>query len=347
MTPIDLPYLWRRLIRKKSGRVLTHWNYRRKGKIVPIADASGKRLCPDDGAAFVARWREIHLSFEVTTPESAAGSMAALVETYRGAPEYRQLAAKTRRDYDTYLDEIKERFGRLPAATLPREAVIRWRDGHQDTPRRANLGVAVLRLLCSFAIDRPAEFRLKANPCVGIRKLKTGPGYRAWTDAEIAAFTAAASPEMRLALLVGLHTALRRGDALRLSWSAYDGQAIQTLTAKRNVWLWIPCNAELRAALDATKRRCPTILTTTAGRPWKADHFGHAFQAAVEAAGLAGVSFHGLRATFAARAAGDLTDAEIESILGNTMARHYRRNASQKTLAEGAIAKLERRKNKQ
>lgn len=346
MTPIDLPYLWRRRIVKRSGKIYLHWNYRRDGKVVPIRAADGGRLSPDDGAAFVARWHEIHKSFEVERNDASPGSMAALVEAYQAAPEFRQLAAKTRRDYRTYLDEIKGRFGRFPVAALPREVVIKWRDHHQDTPRRANLGVAVLRLLCTFAIDRPLEFRLTANPCAGIKKLKTGAGYRAWTDAEVDAFLAAASPEMRLALLVGLHTALRRGDALRLSWSAYDGRAIQTLTAKRNVWLWIPCNAELRAALDATRRRATTIMTTPTGRPWKVDHFGHAFQTAVEAAGMSGVSFHGLRATFAARAAGDLTDAEIESILGNTIARHYRRNASQKTLAEGAIAKLERREKR-
>ena len=97
MTPIDLPYLWCRIVRKANGKVYRHWNYRRNGLVLPITAADGARLSPDDGSAFVDRWRAIHSTFETEHPESVRGSMADLIATFKAAPEYRQLAATTRR----------------------------------------------------------------------------------------------------------------------------------------------------------------------------------------------------------------------------------------------------------
>ena len=90
-----------------------------------------------------------------------------------------------------------------------------------------------------------------------------------------------------------------------------------------------------------------TLLTRPDGRPWKVDHFNHAFAAAAKAAGLAGLSFHGLRkAMMVNLAEGEATDAEMDAIVPHSDPRvrqRYRASADQKKLAERGIAKLPRR----
>ncbi len=49
--------------------------------------------------------------------------------------------------------------------------------------------------------------------------------------------------------------------------------------------------------LDAQTKRATTILTTARGTPWGKVHFQHHWRAAMRAAGLDGLHFHGVRGT--------------------------------------------------
>ncbi len=133
--------------------------------------------------------------------------------------------------------------------------------------------------------------------------------------------------------------------------SARRGGAIEVIPEKTKnssgVRLWIPEHPDLSRALDAAPRNdAATILTRADGMPWKVDHFNHEFAAAVKAAGLSGLSFHGLRKAASVRMAeAGATDAEIDSILGHSdpkMTRLYRSQADQKTRATAAIGNLTR-----
>ncbi|MDA8050059.1 MAG: hypothetical protein M0002_08640 [Rhodospirillales bacterium] len=87
------------------------------------------------------------------------------------------------------------------------------RDELQATPRSANHRVAVIRRLLSFAVDRGWR---PTNPASRVGALRTGIGHRVWADGEIAAMTSEFASDMRLPVLLALHTAQRLGDVLRM-----------------------------------------------------------------------------------------------------------------------------------
>ena len=165
--------------------------------------------------------------------------------------------------------------------------------------------------------------------------------------------------ELRLAAQLAAGTGQRGEDLIKMTWSAFDGRAIELVQEKTGAHLWVPCPAALREVLATEPRRGLTILTRPVMRrkkgaptnvPWKIDHFRHAMGAAIREAGLAGVVTHGLRATAVNRLAlAGVSDAEIQSITGHStpaMAAHYRRGANQKAMAEAAVTKLDEHKNR-
>ena len=88
-----------------------------------------------------------------------------------------------------------------------------------------------------------------------------------------------------------------------MSWHDYDGERIQVVQSKTGAKLSLPIHSTLREALDGQERVSPIILTTETGRPFTGSNFRHHFGKAQRAAGLSGLTFHGLRYTAAAKLA--------------------------------------------
>jgi integrase len=330
---------------------------------------------------FLAAYQAAHKAAEAAIkalpaarPGIIPGSMAALVIAYRSSPEWRELAAASRTDYNKALNPLVERYGKLPVATIPRQFVFKLRDDYsrmpaftrekkpkpildatgkqviRDTPRRANRMVNVLRLLLAWAANRGGWFKGE-NPAARPGRLKTGPGYQTWSADAIAAFMAAegVGEPMKRAAMLGLCTGQRKQDCLAMTRAARSGGAIEVVPEKTKnssgVRLWIPEHPDLTRMLDtAPAGDALTLLTRPDGKPWREDHFNHQFAKAVKAAGLTGLSFHGLRKTASAwLAEAGATDAEIDSVLGHVdpkMTRLYRRQADQRTGAAAAMEKL-------
>ena len=183
LTKIELPYLW-----APNGRNKRYWFYRRAGQRIPITSPQGRRLEPGD-PGFLEAYERIHESFGLEpSSEPKTGTLAHLIDSYRNAPEFLTLAAKTRKDYARYLDMVKEKHGHRSVAAMPREAVLKLRDEFQGTPRTANYIVSVLRLVLTYAEERKRTFRLPPhwiNPARRPKKLKTGEGHRPWEEIEI------------------------------------------------------------------------------------------------------------------------------------------------------------------
>jgi hypothetical protein len=222
--PIRLPYLWLPVVK---GRQFAY--YRRGG---------GRLRLPDPAApGFLAAYQSAHDAAEAAaspaSPDPRAvipGSLAALIVAYRASPEWRELAAGSQADYRPQLDRLRDRYGPLPA-TMPRAFVFKLRaeyasrpgkpgpDGKPGpsvpTPRRANKIVAILRLLLSWAVDHGWR---RDNPALRPGQLKTGPGYAAWSEADVSAFLAcpAIGEPLKRALVLGLYTGQRKGDCLAL-----------------------------------------------------------------------------------------------------------------------------------
>jgi hypothetical protein len=174
LTKVELPYLW-----APKGRNKRYWFYRRAGQRIPITSPQGRRLEQGD-PGFLETYERIHESFDLAPSfEPKAGTLAHLIDSYRNAPEFLTLAAKTRKDYARYLDMVKEKHGHRSVAAMPREAVLKLRDEFQGTPRTANYIVSVLRLILTYAEERKRTFRLPPhwiNPARRPKKLKTGEG---------------------------------------------------------------------------------------------------------------------------------------------------------------------------
>ena len=80
---------------------------------------------------------------------------------------------------------------------------------------------------------------------------------------------------MTLAYMLAIYTAQRQGDILCMTWSQYNGTHLRIRQSKTGTLIAIPVHPDLKQALDSLERRSVMILTTEAGRPFKADHFRH------------------------------------------------------------------------
>ena len=157
---------------------------------------------------------------------------------------------------------------------------------------------------------------------------------------------AKAGPEMRLAFALALNTGQRQGDLLLLPWSAYDGTRIRLTQSKTGVRVSIPVTESLKALLDTTPRRSPTLLTNREGRPWTPAGFSSSWRKLLKRAGITGLTFNDLRGTAATRLAlAGCDHAQISAITGHTMGqvgaildRHYLSRTA--LLADEAIARL-------
>ena len=314
---------------------------RSKGRTYFYHRITGERL-PDDRDERAARVLEINRTMKGTARKIAPGSLADLVTQYKGAPEFRNLQPQTRQDYGGLLEVLLETWGAFPATSIGRKHILGLRDKYAATPAKANKLVKVLRIVLAFAIDR--EYT-NNNPAKGIKNLPMGKGHATWPAEAIDKLLATAPPMMTLACKLGLYTGQREGDCLRMSWHDYDGSYINVVQAKTGTKLRIPVHMELMKALDAQARVSPIILTTATGKPFTCQNFRHHWGAAMKAAGLTGLVFHGLRYTAAARLAeAGCSLKEIAAITGHkslSMIAKYSRGADQERLAGAAILRLE------
>ncbi len=93
---------------------------------------------------------------------------------------------------------------------------------------------------------------------------------RIWLPEHVAAFMAAATPKLQLALLLGLHTGQRQGDIRAMQWGQYDGQAISLTQGKGKVRVWDPMHAYTdrpnSTALNEPGTRSSLTVTAAYGR---------------------------------------------------------------------------------
>jgi len=272
-----------------------------------------------------------------------------VMEEYRRSADFRRLAHETRVTYLRAMNDLAEYHG-TPIDTVRRRHLKGLQDAFFDTPAKANQVVAFFVTLLSFAVDR--EY-IAANPGFRLKKLKVGE-YTRWSNEQLAYAMEHFSEHIRRAVVLALYTGQREGDCIRMTWADYDGQGVRVTQEKTEAKLWVPCHPALKAELDAWKaegRGATTILTTKLGAPYKNSRsFASTFADFRKRHPImAGVVFHGLRKTAAAKLAEAGCSAhEIAAVTGHrslSMVQHYTREAEQRTRATAAILKLsERRK---
>jgi integrase len=277
-----------------------------------------------------------------------------LINDYQRSPAFTGLKPDTRAGYVRCIRRIEKDFGSLPIKALHsprvRGVFLDWRDKIGVTkPRQADYDFAVLARILSWAYDRRV---IPANPCERPGRLSSGS--RAdiiWSEDQVAALLAVASPQIALATMLAIETGQRQRDVIRMTWTAYDGKAIRLRQSKGGKAVIVPVTAALKAALDAAPRRAVTICTTARGTSWTPDGFKTSFGKAKDAAQIEGVAFHDLRGTAVVRLArAGCTIPEIVSITGHSikaateiLGQHYL--GADQRVSESAIAKLEQDRN--
>lgn len=276
-----------------------------------------------------------------------AENLAALVQRYRGSPEFARLARSTKAEWSRWLDRIAadegpEDIGGLSYKLLDdrrvRADIIDWRNQWRDRPRSADYAIQVLSVVLSHGVEAGL---LERNITAGISQLYASKrADQIWEPNEVEAFRAKA-PSLEVSFIVPLAclTGLRREDLASLLWAQVGDVAIVKPTSKSRgkKTQTIPILPETRALLDAiktqqarrhaelceraAKRRepeppaCLTVLSNTRGRPWSVNGLEHQVIDTKTAAGVT-KHLHDARGSFATRLRrAGLTAAEIADIL--------------------------------
>jgi len=237
-------------------------------KIYWYAWRGGPRLVGDYGSPeFIASYNAA-IATKVAAPE---GRLLSLLQGYQTSQDFLSLRDRTRADYIKQIAKIEHRFGDAPLKALShprtRGVFLDWRDELAlKSKRQADYAWTVLARVLSWAKDRG---KITVNPCDRGGRVYHGTRVDfVWSVDDEAAFLEHAPAHLHLPLLLALWTGQRQGDLLRLSWSAYDGSTIRLRQSKTDARVVIPVAAPLKAALDATPKRGPIILTSANGRPW-------------------------------------------------------------------------------
>ena len=327
-------------MRRVRSKGTTYWYHRK----------SGERL-PDDETARIRRALEINEGLDTPSTRVRIGSLEAVANLYRAHRSFTGLAEKTRVDYNARLKFLCSLWGDEQISSIQRRHVIALQDKLADKPATADRTVTVLRILMDFAVER--EYR-DDNPAKTIKKLHKPSdveGHMPWPDAEIEKFLAVhAGTTMGLSVMLGLYTGQRQGDVLRMRWSdiTIDAEGVHWIKVEQGKTgrvLDIRLHSELVAVLEATEKRSLIILTTKTGRRYSGSNFRQRFSEATKAAGIKGLTFHGLRYASAGTLAeiGTPTN-QIASHTGHkslAMVQKYSSGAEQRKLNSAAILRWE------
>lgn len=252
------------------------------------------------------------------------GSVSDLIKRYSSSEAFDSLAEKTRREYTKHLKLIEDTWGDLSVSSITRPAILAFKGQYRDRPHQGNAILRTMRIVFGYAIDLGWT---QQNPAANPRQFKVRPRDQVWTLDQERTFVdkthELGMPSMALGFALGVYTAQREADIIRMPWSAYDGEWIngirQRKTDKR---LDIPVLSPLRAALEAAPRHGTIMLLTERGRSYRTDHFQHQFHKVTVACGLDGLQFRDLRRTAIVRmGAAGLELNQIAQITGHSYER--------------------------
>jgi hypothetical protein len=263
-------------------------------------------------------------SRDTASRKPGRGTLAALVAAYRASSDYQLIpSARTRENYSRYLDMIAEQHGHRSVKGVRPFLVRKMRDEMIETPGKANNWLVVFKTLMSFAALN--DWR-SDNPAHGIKALKLGE-HEPWPAHVLEKALAAASPTTRLAIVTGLCSGARIGDAIRMQHGWHDGALMEFVASKNKADVAVPMHPLWLAEIAKVPRRSVTILYDRSGKPFgTTGTLQSRIRDLMKEIGEEGYSFHGLRKNACCYLAElGLNDSEIGAIVGMTpqTVRHY------------------------
>jgi integrase len=265
------------------------------------------------------------------------------------------------------LDKARAEIGHMELKALradgARKALFRWRDRYEATPKTADELLGALSTVLQWGHDND---ECGPNPISGFRRLyKANRADAVWEPHHLGVLLPHCAPELAHAIRLAIHTGLRLGDLVALSWTGIGDHSVRRPTNKSSgrATATIPLTDELRALL-AEIPRCAsvTILNSARKRPWtttglesalwraKRDAQAQAVKERGPAAesGIGHLRFHDLRGTAAtiyARAGLGIDD--IAMILAwdkRKVERIITRYVTGDALAQGMVERLRQNK---
>lgn len=317
-----------------------------KGRLYYYYRRNGRRIkLPSDPTTieFIDAYNRTHASFEgkSESKQYGIGSVSGLVISYKSSSDFSKLSVNSKRIYSIYLREITDKLGDLDANKVTKRVFLEWRDTMQDKAGKANILMAVARILWSFGTDRGI---VSSNPITKIVNLKTGER-KPWMTEEIESFKEHADQSLKLALALGLYTGQRISDVIKMQWNHIRDGGIEIVQQKTKAFVWVPMHPELASLVSEAPKKAVTILTNPEGKPYTTQALKLAFRKTCNLSGLPmGCVFHGLRKTAAVMLAeAGCSNEQIKAITGHRtdkMVSHYTKGANQKVLATSAIDQL-------
>jgi len=274
---------------------------------------------------------------------SKPGSVSEAVAGYYTSQNFRALTGGTPRKRRALLEGFRAEHGHRQLATLPREFIVALLD--TMPPFQARNWLTAFRHFAGWAVERKL---LKTDPTLGIKlKAPKSDGHHSWSDAEIATYEAQhpIGSKARLAIGLGLFTAQRRSDVIRIGRQNIKNGVLTLRQQKTGTTLAIPVHAELAKIIAASATGDLTFLVTNRGRPFSGNGLNDAFRDWCNEAGLPTTcKFHGLRKAALTRLAeAGCTVHEIQAISGHKNLKeveHYTRAVDQARLARAAMERI-------
>jgi integrase len=271
-----------------------------------------------------------------------------LIKLYLASKAWEGLGKTTRERRLPQLKQILKTSGSFPLSSVDRQGLIAGRD-KRTAPSQARTFVMTMRSLFAWAVDSAL---VTDNPTIGIkiRQPKTA-GHIPWSEEDIRKYEARwpRGTAERVMLDVYVYTGLRRGDAARVGRQHVKNGEISIMTEKSPTLVTIEILKPLADTLAAGPIGDMSFNVGRYGLQLTARGLGRKFGAACRAAGLVGLSAHGLRKAAAIRVAeAGGTENELDAMFGwknGQTSRTYTRNADRAAMARRAIRKLGRNEN--
>ena len=315
------------------------------------------RLPPIDHPDFLAEYKRLSEGAPERT-RAKPGTIAALVESMRATPEWRDKDIKTRINQGRYLDFIAEKHGHRTVAGVRPVHVYAMRDALKDTPGKANVFLSVFRSLMKLAIrlDQRTD-----NPAADVPIFATGE-HEPWPADLLRVCLEEATPMTRLAIVTGLCSGQRIGDCIRMQYGWIEGGIMGPFTQEKvrrdgsTKEVAVPMHSFWTDELAKLPRKAVTLLYDRTGRPFRSTAaIQERLRDLMDKPAVAQVledlvaretiaegtsfTFHGLRKNACCYLLElGLSDSDVGAILGmsSEMVRHYGKRARALMIAKRA-----------
>jgi integrase len=325
--------------------------FTRKGRRYCYHRATKTRIKSAEGTAGFLLEVEA-LDKKAAATKARAGTMATVIEAYKAAEAWKDLAKATQVSYERAFAVILTGFGNRKLVEVTPPFIAKYRDIVQRKRGRwmANYFLTTMSLLSDHAIEN--EW-MKTNPVASIKRVKKDKSRpranRPWLWTECRIVLEEAPPYLRVPIGLAMLAGFRKGDVLKIEHIAIERKTLMIKdhevevdfivrkTNKRGVDVSFPIHPELaRILAGAPKHSAKTVAANSYGESWTESGFNSTFRKLIKRLEDAdkvkpGLTMHGLRHTVGTRlyeAGADLeTIARLLGQQSQAMARHYSETA--------------------